>query len=661
MARTIGSLFFALGVAGCACGGPGDTGTGPGDDDDIGECSDVDLDGYGAGTGCDGSDCDDSNPDVWDEAQCDALCDEDPHATGCECSLADNPEPEICYSGPAETLGTGDCRAGLRTCQDGEWSPCEGQVLPSDEICDSTDNNCDGQVDEGVLSDCGDCSSDCEEDCVGIGCDDPFDPENEGSSGIVMTPEGGLTLDGETGVRNYVIWIANSSEGTVSKINTRTREEEGRYRTGPGGGWGDSPSRTTVNYNGDVVVANRGAIGEATRYDASDCEDADGDGDVETSTGVGDVYAWQDDECWRWTTAVGGGARGSGFEIRLGLDGVVEEYVWVGSSNTSIIKEIAAEDGELTGREIPGVNPYGLAMGPDNMLWTFNGWAAGGSGLAGVSTLDDDLEKVVHPFPAGVGQYGITCDSQGRVWVTGSATIGRYNSVDDEWESIVGAGMSGGIAVDGDDNAWTGEHASMGWGGGAGPWTIDGETLEVTEITAAVGGHGWAVDFDGFVWSVPFVGNLAYVLDPDNLDDEDGRVEGLVGAYTYSDMTGFQLINATNPLGIYMHVFDSGCGADVETHWAELEWEAIIPAGTSLRVAVRTADTLAALAVATTIEVAVVPPDESPVDLTQAFEDAGITPGALLHTEWTLQSLNREDNPILNSISASHSCEVIIG
>src|SRR5690606_10548894 len=51
------------------------------------------------------------------------------------------------------------------------------------------------------------------------------------------------------------IWIANSGEGTVSKIDTVTGVELGRYVVRPDSG--GSPSRTTVNNRGDVAVANR--------------------------------------------------------------------------------------------------------------------------------------------------------------------------------------------------------------------------------------------------------------------------------------------------------------------------------------------------------------------------------------------------------------------
>jgi hypothetical protein len=70
-----------------------------------------------------------------------------PDTTCCEgCSEG---QVRLCYTGPPETQGIGQCAAGIQICTGGEWGPCVGDVLPMTEICDGYDNNCDGIIDEG--------------------------------------------------------------------------------------------------------------------------------------------------------------------------------------------------------------------------------------------------------------------------------------------------------------------------------------------------------------------------------------------------------------------------------------------------------------------------------------------------------------------------------
>jgi hypothetical protein len=70
---------------------------------------------------------------------------------GAGCACAPN-SAASCYSGPAGTQGVGICKAGTKVCnaQGTAYGACSGEVLPQAESCaTSTDDNCDGSVNEG--------------------------------------------------------------------------------------------------------------------------------------------------------------------------------------------------------------------------------------------------------------------------------------------------------------------------------------------------------------------------------------------------------------------------------------------------------------------------------------------------------------------------------
>ncbi len=147
-------------------------------------------------------DCDDEDENV--NPGKDEICD-DGLDNNCDgevdngCGQCTSGQSESCYTGDPGTQNVGECLSGIRTCLNGAWDPCVGEVLPEAEICDGLDNNCDGQVDEGnvccgtdPIPSGGECPIECTGGCGPQGnicviiCDGP----DECSSSAIDCPPG---------------------------------------------------------------------------------------------------------------------------------------------------------------------------------------------------------------------------------------------------------------------------------------------------------------------------------------------------------------------------------------------------------------------------------------------------------------------------------------
>jgi hypothetical protein len=357
------------------------------------------------------------------------------------------------------------------------------------------------------------------------------------------------------------IWIANSPEGTVSKIDTRTRIELGRYFTGPSMG-DDDPSRTSVNLRGDVAVSNRrgGIVKLAAEIER--CVDRNGNGTIETSSGPDDILPWDDEECRLWYrdihvdpglptfgSANSQGPRPTAWDIGEHLDPCADDHrVWVGwyaagpqvmhllrlDGGTGDILD-AVEEPAFPSRLVPGYGPYGGAVDPDNALWVL--------GLGGPLARVDPVTLAIDRWeaPDGTEPYGIAIDQDGHPWLAGLLGNVTHFDPDAGTFDVIHATAAGlrGLQIDREGIAWA-AHGVPGGDLGCGLVKVDVATRTLLDGAIALPGCvepvGVSIDADGYVWLPDKGADSAYKVDPHTLATE--VVGGLVSPYTYSDMTG---------------------------------------------------------------------------------------------------------------------------
>ncbi len=412
--------------------------------------------------------------------------------------------------------------------------------------------------------------------------------ETMGDDDTGSSDSGGCNDEG--GVLFSYIWIANSTQGTVSKIDTMTATEVGRYLVGDYGGQQLStcqgPSRTSVNLQGDVAVLDRRGGLAKIIANAEACPDLDNDNVIETSSDA-NYLPWQTDECLAWRIDVPhdigngcGGPRAVQWTAHAPDENcdVQDPDVWVAfcnendndvtvwlvdGGNGSVKQEYAVPDyGCAT------YGPYGGAVDAENNFWFVDRGSK--QSLYRVeygcvpANPGDCVEE--HTKLQGVDAYGITIDPKGRLWMAGgNNSLYNYDPALDTWTSLkpdLDAYFANdappdananntlrGLMVDEEGVLWIASIAAGAWNGGSNPGLLrvdpDANPVEIdfygpATLTGIQHAAGISIDVEGYVWLVDTLGNQAFKIDPVN-PSSFTVVGGLQYPYTYSDMTGFAL------------------------------------------------------------------------------------------------------------------------
>lgn len=399
------------------------------------------------------------------------------------------------------------------------------------------------------------------------------------------------------------IWIANSGLGTVLKVDINTGKILGEYRSAPDGR-PKNPSRTTVDQNGNVWVANRDESGLVTQnaiapgvppisrpmgsiikiglLENGQCEDRNGNGRIDTSTGAGDLRAWTNtanaDSLGGVTTAedecILEFVRVNSYGTRH-LSVNRQNQVWVSGTGGRYF-DLVSEDGRILRQEdTVYYGGYGGLIDANDVIWSStNG-----------SLLRWDTHNPLNGPNGGNWQginrdsYGLCIDSHGNVWDSRASVYRPDGSL----LRTYGGGYQG-CTVDTHDDIWVANQYVVRHFKNDGAYLGEIYTGSVQGLSVDANGKIWAVGGERYQRIDPLQGPLGAdgMTRLGAIDLTGPPLPGGSSLYNYSDMTGSTLTGSP-PQGTWTTVYDSG---KANTAWGLLNWHALIAGDSKLTVTV---------------------------------------------------------------------------
>lgn len=395
------------------------------------------------------------------------------------------------------------------------------------------------------------------------------------------------------------IWVPNN-QGTVSKVNTETGKELARYWTYNGDG---SPSRTTIDLAGNCWVGNRnvGTVVKIGLYETGNWIDRNGDGICQTSLDLNDdgnitgaeLLPFGTDECVLFEVVLNDGSEnvyvpgtvppwqynGSG-PRGLAIDS--NNNLWAGTYNTRKYYYIDGASGTIMKKiNTPNHSAYGAVVDGNGMLWSASrDWMQ----VMRLNPADDSMIATNLP-----DVYGIGLDYTGKVFVAGwsSMNLYRFDAAAGtlDWTKTKNPQLreSRGVACTSDNDVWVVSSTNN----AVYRYSNDGDTLKAT---IPIGSHptGVSVDAAGKVWACDYGDESIHRINPaTNSVDLVKPLIGSNGHYSYSDMTGIVARTITTQLGTWTVVYDSEA---VARSWSRVSWTEYRPAGTTVKVRVRSSE-----------------------------------------------------------------------